>query len=180
MKKKITFHHRSFLFVFLLALSFLLYGCNEVMIPTTPLEVLENPVLSHAGGFYEDSFYLEIETNPSYDLYYTLDSSEPTKNSILYTEPILIEKKIIDVSGSPLYIQNTGISGQQINDPAYPISMIVSSTKNWIAPSEDLFGATVVKVKSFDSIGNVSKTVTNTYFVDENMKIGRASCGERV
>ena len=169
MKKKIIFHHRSFLFVFLLSLSFLLYGCNEVMIPTTPLEVLENPVLSHAGGFYEESFYLEIETDPTYDLYYTLDSSEPTRNSILYTEPILIEKKTIDVSGSPLYIQNTGVTGQQINDPAYPISMIVSSTKNWVAPSEDLFGATVVKVKSFDSTENTSKTMTNTYFVDENM-----------
>ena len=169
MKKKIIFHHQSFLFVFLLSLSFLLYGCNEVMIPTTPSEVLENPVLSHAGGFYEESFYLEIETDPTYDLYYTLDSSEPTRNSILYTEPIFIEKKTIEVSGSPLYIQNTGVSGQQINDPAYPISMIVSSTKNWVAPSEDLFGATVVKVKSFDSTENTSKTMTNTYFVDENM-----------
>lgn len=169
MRKKFIFHHQSFLFVYMIAFSFLLYACDEVMIPNVEEESLVSPILSHTGGFYEESFYLEMETDPSYALYYTLDSSEPNENSTLYTEPILIEKQMIDVSGSPQYIQNTGFTDQIIENPAYPISMIVTSTKNWIAPKEDIFGAAVVKVKAFDQEGNTSKTLTNTYFVDENM-----------
>ncbi|MBQ0025887.1 MAG: lamin tail domain-containing protein [Lachnospiraceae bacterium] len=48
------------------------------------------PVFSKEGGFYKDSFTLEIFGDGR--IYYTTDGSDPTENSTLYTGPITISK----------------------------------------------------------------------------------------
>ncbi len=48
------------------------------------------PVFSKESGFFDTEFYLEMETENGCEIYYTLDGSKPTKESILYTEPILV------------------------------------------------------------------------------------------
>lgn len=57
-----------------------------------PLMLAESyiPEFSSESGFYDSEFYLEMSTDDECEIYYTLDGSEPTKDSILYTEPILI------------------------------------------------------------------------------------------
>jgi hypothetical protein len=45
------------------------------------------------GGFYDESFKLEITAAEGMTIYYTLDGTEPTIESDIYTEPIIIENK---------------------------------------------------------------------------------------
>lgn len=49
------------------------------------------PVFSAESGFYEESFYLEITVPEGCRVYYTLDSSIPSRNSIPYTGPVYID-----------------------------------------------------------------------------------------
>ena len=49
------------------------------------------PLLSVESGFYEDEFLLEISSSKGYDIYYTIDGTEPTTEGILYSNPILIK-----------------------------------------------------------------------------------------
>lgn len=52
----------------------------------------EAPIFSHNSGFYEDEFYLNIEAPmDGMKIYYTLDGSEPSLDSFVYTEPLLID-----------------------------------------------------------------------------------------
>lgn len=48
---------------------------------------------SHEGGFYDDAFYVSIETQSPYEIYYTLDGSTPTKDSLHYTQPVYVYDK---------------------------------------------------------------------------------------
>src|SRR5690625_1984732 len=61
--------------------------------PVRMLHTLETPVLSRESGFYGENFDLEISTDSENgNIYYTLDGSEPTLQSEIYTEPINIEE----------------------------------------------------------------------------------------
>jgi hypothetical protein len=127
-----------------------------------------NPILSHQAGFYDTSILLEIQAKPNTMVYYTLDSSLPNQNSYLYTSPILIEEEYVSVDGEKIFIQKNN-DGIAIPEPSYPISMIISTSKGWIPPKEDIFKATVVKVIAYDIDLNSSEILTNSYFVNENM-----------
>lgn len=135
--------------------------------PTTHIEAKSddiNPTLSHVGGFYKESFYLTITAKPNTEVYYTLDGSNPTRNSENYQAPLLIQKEMIDANGSEVVITESSIvSG--------PLSMIVTTDKNWISPKEDIFKATVVRVVAYkvDS-DQTSEVITHTYFVDPDME----------
>lgn len=89
---------------------------------STPfLEYAGVPEFSILGGFYSGSPSVELETEYSNQtIHYTLDGSDPTENSTIYTEPILIDS------------------------------------------------TTVVRAKNF-GVGLIpGKTITHTYFIDEN------------
>ena len=55
---------------------------------------LVSPMFSHDPGFYHQEFELQI-THPQEDviIYYTLDGSVPTENSLVYTEPIPVRDR---------------------------------------------------------------------------------------
>ena len=65
---------------------------NERIIREEKALLAENyiPEFSVESGFYDSDFYLEMKTKGNCEIYYTLDGSEPTKDSLLYTEPLLI------------------------------------------------------------------------------------------
>ncbi|MCC7430168.1 CotH kinase family protein [bacterium] len=55
--------------------------------------ITEKPQFSTESGFFTNSFVLQLSTNsPNQTIRYTLDSSEPTENSTLYTNPIIISQ----------------------------------------------------------------------------------------
>lgn len=66
------------------------------------------------SGFYDESFYLELEAPRGFEIYYTLDNSIPDENSAKYSEPLLIE----DVSNKPnYYSMKQGISSLDVYYP---------------------------------------------------------------
>ena len=44
----------------------------------------EDFYFSHKSGFYDNQFFLKIKTGKNYKIFYTLDSSVPTVNSIFF------------------------------------------------------------------------------------------------
>ncbi|MDX9692297.1 MAG: CotH kinase family protein, partial [Acholeplasmataceae bacterium] len=154
------------IFISIYSLSFLsVYGLNQNLL----VDVNYNPTFSHESGFYTEDFYLTLTAKPNTTLYYTLDGSEPTVSSTIYTEPILIEGKYIEATGEEVLIQNQ-ISGHDVDPiPSYPISFIRTGSDKWKSPREDIFTATILKVKAIHTSLDESLVITNTYFVDTNM-----------
>ncbi|MDF1519296.1 MAG: CotH kinase family protein [Brevefilum sp.] len=59
--------------------------------------VLPAPECSHDSGFYEEAFYLTLESDlAGASIYYTLDGAVPSKKSQKYIDPIWIDSKAFD------------------------------------------------------------------------------------
>ncbi|MDE7359657.1 MAG: CotH kinase family protein, partial [Lachnospiraceae bacterium] len=117
------------------------------VIPTLPA-----PSFSAASGFYGQPFALSLSAGQGQRIYYTTDGSEPTVESTLYTEPILIE----DGSGREnCYADIRGIS----RDGDY-------------RPEDRIDKGMVVKAVAADGTGQVSETASAVYFVGFEEKAG--------
>lgn len=109
-------------------------------------EVLKTPILGKPSGFYAESFELTISASEDEQIYYTLDGSEPTPESLLYEGAL----KITDIS-------------QQKNVLAARTDL---SPNRDYAPGFNVDKATVVRARSYnEKTGAVSKSVTGVYFV---------------
>ncbi len=139
--------YRIFLIVMLLLL----------LLPRTMVaEETAGVQFSHPGGFYEHKFSLVLKSSvPNGEIRYTLDGSEPTKDSLLYTAPIPIGYQP-DNSGGIEYIETTM---ERIPD-----------FMEWQEPGEDIFKATVVRAQYFSTAGPVGVVETQTYFVDGQIR----------
>ena len=114
-------------------------------------ELLSAPVFSIAGGFYTSSISVSISlTSGTGVIRYTLDGSEPTTASPIYTNALSLGSRI-------------GQSNQYAN--------IQTSTggatyeENWVAPGE-VFKLNVVRARAFSTNGMPSLTTTRSYLVD--------------
>lgn len=57
-----------------------------------PRKCLDEPLLSHESGFYEEPFVLTMMADKGQEIYYTLDGSQPAEDAQKYEDGILIEK----------------------------------------------------------------------------------------
>lgn len=113
-----------------------------------PTKSLEEPVFSHTSGFYEDAFELTITANTDETIYYTLDGSIPTKESMVYEEGILIQDKSKDPN---------------------VINGVRNIRKDWLkyGPNQTpVDKAVIVRAISMNQSNCVSDVVTHTYFID--------------
>ncbi|MFC2159664.1 CotH kinase family protein, partial [Actinomycetota bacterium] len=107
---------------------------------------LESPEFSHPGGFYKEGFLLELNlSDPKVKIFYTLDGSEPTRSSNLYTGPIEIDSR----KGEPNILSN------------------IPTSPSFNKPDDEVFKATVIRARAFKDDSIISSIVTNTYFIDE-------------
>ncbi len=115
---------------------------------------LNEPSFSLTSGFYQGSIELSIDTDKNTVIHYTLDGSEPTEASPVYTEPLTLS----DPSTQPdLYASRTDISEED---------------SGYLAPDTPVDKAVVVRAAAFDANGNQSNSVTATYFIDFDNKEG--------
>lgn len=75
----------------------LLKNCKSDKIKEQYRSYLVNvPVFHHEEGVYYEIIPLKLSSTEGYDIYYTLDGSEPTRDSIQYTEPIFLDDGIYE------------------------------------------------------------------------------------
>lgn len=122
----------------------------------------ENPInskifFSKNSGFYDEEFYLNIYA-PSDEIYYTLDGSEPSKESSKYEEPLLV----YDVS------QNENTNSMRIDFSA----LFFKSNTEYVVPNYLIDKCTILKVAYYDQNGQRSKTEERVYFVGYGDKSG--------
>lgn len=110
--------------------------------------ITQTPTFSHLGGFYKNDFRLSLNSDSETTIYYTLDGSIPTKDSLMYQDDILIKSK-------------KGDSNQ--------LSKIPTSLTHWYGPpNEEVFMGTVVRAIAVKNEIS-SDIVTHTYFIDEEI-----------
>jgi hypothetical protein len=114
-------------------------------------EALPPPLFSHAAGFYESTFNLSMmNPDPTAQIRYTLDGSDPTLSSPIYNTPL-------------------AISNPTANPNVYSM---IQSTFNawWLPPSGNVEKYTVVKARAFKAGHLPGEIITSTYFVDNNIQ----------
>lgn len=129
------------------------YSNNEAKI--LPIRSLEEPVFSHESGFYEEDFILKIEANKDETIYYTLDGSEPTEESSVYKDGILIK----NISDQPNICRS--------------VKNVVEDWKDYEPDDYRVDKAMIVRAVAIDENNCASEIVTHTYFVNENKYEGK-------
>ena len=106
---------------------------------------VKSPVFSANSGFYSNQFLLNLKSEPGTEIYYTLDSTEPNKNSIKYEGPILIKNATT-------------------NENVYRAKQD-TTTRTEVLPIQPVDKATIIRAVAYDKDGNSSEVVTKSYFV---------------
>lgn len=109
------------------------------------IPTLEQPVFSVQSGFYEEPFELTLTVGENEKIYYTLDGSEPTTESALYSEPLIIQDNSMTANH---YANIEGIAKDGDYSPVSPIDK-----------------GTVVKAVCVNEAGESSDIVSQVYFV---------------
>ncbi len=128
-------------------------GSETVVFPT-----LSDPLFSAESGFYDDPFMLSLTSPDGGEIRYTTDGSIPTRDSLLYKEPIRIE----DISD----IENVYSANKNLSVYLYDYYQ----KKDFRLPDEKVDKCNVIRAAVFSSDGRVSKTVTRSYFVGFDRK----------
>lgn len=112
-------------------------------------KLVKAPVLSHAGGFYDTEFDLEIESAPDTVVYYTLDGSIPDEGSYLYDDPVHVYDKSSE--------ENVWTS----------VRNIVENWEEYEPDPTPVKKAFLIRAVAVDAVGNKSDVVTASYFIDQ-------------
>ena len=110
------------------------------------------PKFNLKSGFYNgDSIQLEISIeDPEAVIYYTMDSSDPTINSPIYTNFIILKDKSLE-------------------ENVYSNIIDVTADRNHV-PQEKIKKANVIRAMAKLSNGNFTPIISGTYFVGLNRK----------
>lgn len=117
--------------------------------------------LSKKSGFYENSFYLEIEGKRGCTFYYTLDGSKPDMTSQKYIQPILVE----DASGK----NNVYSMRQDISPDLYNFG---GGEYHYASPAYPVDKCNVIRVAAYDREQKFLEEETAVYFVGFQEKSG--------
>lgn len=127
----------------------------------------QKPILtfSHESGFYNDAFYLTLSAE-SGTIYYTLDGSDPTTDSLIYTEPIYIEDNSLSENK---YASRTDTSVGFLKDRIDAYSPEYDYT-GFTAPNYPVDKAVIIRAIVYENTDKKSDIVTKSYFIDYDSK----------
>ena len=122
---------------------------------------LSEPVISPSGGFYSSNVTVILSHwFPSADIRYTLDGTEPTLTSTLYTAPFIVSKPT----------EPNGISSIPTNPSlTYPVGSydsVRANNRGWVPPYDTVNKCAVVRAKAFYTGAIPSRAVSNAYFIE--------------
>ena len=135
--------------------------CTIIM--AAMLQQYRSPEFSVESGFYEEPFYLEIRGGGT--IYYTLDSSVPTEESLLYSGPILID----DASKKDNVYSSIQSVSPLLNEELIKLGLVPN--RGYVVPKK-VDKCNVVRAISVDDFGNRSDISTGIFFVGFDEKIG--------
>lgn len=111
------------------------------------LKDLKAPECNSPGGFYKNNFNVKLTSSDSdTKIYYTLDGSEPSLKSAIYTEPIVIKDR---------------------TEERNYLSAIPTSPR-WKPPVDNVFKGTILRAITVDEKNNKSAELIRSFFVNEN------------
>ena len=109
-------------------------------------EKIKKPECDFFAGFYESEFIVKLSTPDSDNrIYYTIDGTEPSSESAVYTQPFSINNRT----------ENRNY-----------LSAIPTSPR-WKPPIGDVFKATVLRAIAVDDKNGKSKELVRTFFVND-------------
>lgn len=126
-----------------------------------------NILFSKESGFYNEDFELLLFA-PTNEIYYTLDGSDPTKDSLKYDGKI----KIDDASNHPnIYSSRTDVTAafleEQVKEYCEEKRIIT-----YHVPEDNVDKCTIVKAIYYDKDDNPSEIAERIYFIDFQNKDG--------
>lgn len=149
-KKKLPLSIKLTAFFLLVIISvFVIININHKEVDQTANELIADlqllpPQCTDNGGFYKESLSITLIPSPATKIYYTLDGSEPTTESTIYTEPIRIKNQ----TEEPNNFSN------------------IPTSPRWQPPLETVFKGTVIRAISVID-NKKSKELVRTFFIDE-------------
>lgn len=117
-----------------------------VLLPLVAWAQYDTLVFSVPGGFYDEVFTLELQCgNPQNHIHYTTNGCDPTAQSPLYTEPLVLDERMY--SKSDIYT-------------------IVNCPEDQFILPDHVDHCIVIRAAVFDDNGQyLSETLTNSYFI---------------
>src|SRR5690554_3998174 len=117
---------------------------------------IPKPDFSQRAGIYSGDFNLILTTGVAgAEIRYTLDGSTPTIESALFDGAIQVKDRTEEPNVFSMIPTNSNFN----DDPDY--------RENWIAPSTNVFKATVVRARLFLTGGEAGPVETKTYIVSD-------------
>jgi hypothetical protein len=128
---------------------------NQLILPSSsPSESNNNSnklLFSHEAGLYDTPFELSISSYLEDSIYYTIDGSEPTSQSLLYESNLLLK----NISSNPNFWSEIPTSpiGENITYPT------------WTSPNSAVDKANIIRCATFKNEIKTSDTYTKSYLI---------------
>ncbi len=112
------------------------------------------PEFSAGSGFYDEEFELGITGPEGCTLYYTLDGSEPSEDSQVYTGPVHVYDRS-DEPNTVVSVENTVKNYLEDETDGLPVQKPIDD------PVDKAF---IIRAAAIDDVGNRSDVVTREFF----------------
>ena len=132
---------------------------NKVSLPSpspgNSNNIINKLLFSYPAGFYESDIDLSINSLLGDSIYYTIDGSEPTTQSLVYTSKLRLKNK----SNQPNIWSEI---------PTTPSQELISNPA-WKSPGYLIDKANIVRCASFKNNAKTSDTYSQTYIIAEDV-----------